>query len=55
MPALLLAVHAFFEALGADEIRRRGGRDDKPLRMVKVGSVVWVCVGGWRGRSMQCF
>ncbi|KIY92525.1 microtubule organization protein [Monoraphidium neglectum] len=30
---LLFAIHSFFESLGVDEIRRRGGRDDKPLRM----------------------
>jgi len=34
-PRLLLAVHEFFEALGVDEIRRRGAREDKPLRMAK--------------------
>jgi cytoskeleton-associated protein 5 len=34
-PRLLLAVHEFFEALGVEEIRRRGAREDKPLRMVK--------------------
>mmetsp|Transcript_2244 Transcript_2244/g.5019 ORF Transcript_2244/g.5019 Transcript_2244/m.5019 type:complete len:616 (+) Transcript_2244:33-1880(+) len=33
--ALLLAIHAFFDALGGEEIRRRGAREDKPLRMVK--------------------
>eukprot|EP00798_Chlamydomonas_sp_ICE-L_P001437 gene1437-32811_t len=33
--ALLLSIHNFFEALGGEEIRRRGARDDKPLRMVK--------------------
>ncbi|KAJ9516595.1 hypothetical protein QJQ45_015220 [Haematococcus lacustris] len=32
---LLLAVHKFFDALGGEEIRRRGAREDKPLRMVK--------------------
>ena len=38
LPALLLEVHAFFDALGVDEIRRRGRAGDggdKPLRMVK--------------------
>ena len=35
LPALLLAIHGFFEGLGVDEIRRRGAADDKPLRMVK--------------------
>jgi hypothetical protein len=33
--ALLLSIHEFFEALGGEEIRRRGAREDKPLRMVK--------------------
>uniref|UniRef100_A0A061RZH6 Cytoskeleton-associated protein 5 n=1 Tax=Tetraselmis sp. GSL018 TaxID=582737 RepID=A0A061RZH6_9CHLO len=33
--AILLAVHNFFHKLGAEEIRRRGAEDDKPLRMVK--------------------
>lgn len=33
--SLLLSIHAFFEALGVDEIRRRSHADDKPLRMVK--------------------
>jgi cytoskeleton-associated protein 5 len=32
---LLLSLHAFFEALGVEEIRRRSHADDKPLRMVK--------------------
>lgn len=33
--ALLLAIHHFLAGLGAEEIRRRGSEDDKPLRMVK--------------------
>lgn len=33
--ALLVAIHSFFESLGVDEIRKRGAREDKPLRMVK--------------------
>ena len=33
--ALLLSVHKFFDALGGEEIRRRGARKDKPLLMVK--------------------
>lgn len=32
---LLLAIHEFFSALGPEEIRRRGAKEDKPLRMVK--------------------
>jgi hypothetical protein len=32
---LLLSLHAFFEVLGVEEIRRRSHADDKPLRMVK--------------------
>ena len=32
---LLLSVHGFFVALGAEEIRKRGSSEDKPLRMVK--------------------
>lgn len=32
---LLLSIHKFFDKLGAEEIRRRGAREDKPLRMVK--------------------
>uniref|UniRef100_A0A7S0RW58 TOG domain-containing protein n=1 Tax=Chlamydomonas leiostraca TaxID=1034604 RepID=A0A7S0RW58_9CHLO len=35
LPSLLLAIHAFFDALGGEELRRRGAREDKPLRMVK--------------------
>lgn len=35
LSVLLLAVHKFFDALGSEEIRRRGAREDKPLRMVK--------------------
>lgn len=31
----MLSIHSFFESLGADDIRRRGAREDKPLRMVK--------------------
>jgi hypothetical protein len=34
---LLFSIHSFFEALGVEEIRSRGGRDDKPLRMVRGG------------------
>eukprot|EP00967_Tisochrysis_lutea_P139638 scaffold253973_cov45-Tisochrysis_lutea.AAC.2 len=33
--AVLLSVHTFFDALGGEEIRKRGAREDKPLRMVK--------------------
>jgi hypothetical protein len=33
--ALLLYIHKFFDTLGGEEIRRRGAREDKPLRMVK--------------------
>jgi len=33
--AVLLSVHNFFDALGGEEIRKRGAREDKPLRMVK--------------------
>ncbi|KAK2077036.1 hypothetical protein QBZ16_005264 [Prototheca wickerhamii] len=33
--ALLLDIHDFFLFLGVDEIRRRSGVEDKPLRMVK--------------------
>lgn len=32
---LLLSIHMFFTNLGVEEIRRRGAREDKPLRMVK--------------------
>lgn len=32
---LLRDIHYFFEGLGVEEIRRRGGQEDKPLRMVK--------------------
>jgi len=32
---VLLSVHTFFDALGGEEIRKRGAREDKPLRMVK--------------------
>jgi len=35
MQAVLLSVHTFFDALGGEEIRKRGAREDKPLRMVK--------------------
>ncbi len=32
---LLMVIHHYFMSLGVDEIRRRGARDDKSLRMVK--------------------
>jgi len=32
---VLLKTHDFFEKIGADELRKRGEDDDKPLRMVK--------------------
>ncbi len=35
MQSVLLSVHTFFDALGGEEIRKRGAREDKPLRMVK--------------------
>lgn len=35
LESLLLNIHDFFLFLGVDEIRRRSGADDKPLRMVK--------------------
>ncbi|RMZ53878.1 hypothetical protein APUTEX25_005624, partial [Auxenochlorella protothecoides] len=35
LESLLLNIHDFFLFLGVDEIRRRSGVDDKPLRMVK--------------------
>lgn len=53
--ALLTALHNFFETLGVDEIRRRGAREDKPLRMVKTilhelcklkGSGIYAHTGG---------
>ncbi len=46
--ALLLSVHKFFDALGGEEIRRRGAREDKPLRMVK--TVLHEVRGGIRGQ-----
>jgi cytoskeleton-associated protein 5 len=33
--AVLLSIHSYFEDLGVEEIRARGAREDKPLRMVK--------------------
>ncbi|KAG1659479.1 hypothetical protein FOA52_005506 [Chlamydomonas sp. UWO 241] len=33
--SLLLHIHQFFEELGPEELRRRGAREDKPVRMVK--------------------
>jgi len=32
---VLLKIHDFFEKIGADDLRKRGEDDDKPLRMVK--------------------
>ena len=35
MGTVLSDLHEFFEKMGADELRKRGECDDKPLRMVK--------------------
>ncbi|GAX77872.1 hypothetical protein CEUSTIGMA_g5314.t1 [Chlamydomonas eustigma] len=35
LAALLLYIHDFFDELGPEELRKRGAREDKPVRMVK--------------------
>ena len=32
LSALLLYIHEFFDALGPEELRKRGAREDKPVR-----------------------
>lgn len=32
---VLQAIHAFFQGIGPEEVRKRSAREDKPLRMVK--------------------
>ena len=41
LAALLLYIHEFFDALGPEELRKRGAREDKP-----------VCGGGERGTGL---
>jgi hypothetical protein len=32
LAALLLYIHEFFDELGPEELRKRGAREDKPVR-----------------------
>lgn len=52
---LLLRIHNFFDSLGGEEIRRRGAREDKPLRMVKtiLHEVSATCVVNGQSGDMQ--